>query len=222
MPTRRKKSDRSERFKEHGYWDHPDPALTIRQMLARDPRLLASFNEAYEEEDGAPGLLTAWAAREGAPAPVVRAIRRAYQALERSARDPRFDGVEVASGRGPDLGSKVTWNCALFAYRRDGWIHYSVSGDGSAPNPTRLPLTCDEVYEVVAGDPYAAIDSAPEIVAECLATSTPTRADIERALDVVRWDTQVSSEFYDFTELTRGIRSDVLTALLERYGLVKT
>ncbi len=222
MPKRRKKSDRSERFLEHGYWDHPDPALTIRQLLARDTRLLASFNDTYEEEDGKPGLLAEWAEREGAPTAVRRAIRRGYDALAKARLDARFDGVLVAGGSGPDMEGVGTWNSSLVAYRRDGWIHYEVRGDGSAPNPTRLPLTRDQVYEVVAGDPYSAVDGAPDIVAECLTTNTPRRADIESALDHARWDTGVWSDFYDFSEIEKGIREGVLEALLERFGLLET
>lgn len=214
MP-RRTRTARRERLLEHGYWDHVDPAVTLKQMLARHPQRLARFAAAYDEEDGDPGLLLRWAELEGVPTPLMRVIRRAYAGTT----EPLFDGVEVATGSGPDLGGMITWGCVLVAYRREGWIHYRVRGDGIAPKPTRMPLPIDDVFSVVAGDPYAVLDHAPDVVAACLTTSTPTRRDLAETVDRVHWTTHVASPFYDFTQLTEGIRDGVLQALLERFGL---
>lgn len=218
MTKSRKSAVPTEHFLAHGYWDHPDPAVTIRELLAKHPRLLAGFGEAYEEEDGSPGLIAEWAESEGAPPEVRDLIARAYASED----GEYFDAVQVASGGGPDGGGMITWECRLYAYRRDGWIHYHTHGDGSAPKPTRMPLTIDEVYEVVAGgDMLSVIDYAPDAIAELLGSEAPSRGEIEAAVDRKRWSAAVSSEFYDFSKLEEDMRRMVLSSLLARYGLDK-
>lgn len=197
----------------HGYWNHPDPAETIRSMLRASPRLLASFDETYEEEDGEPGLLGSWAEAEGAPPEVRKLVKLSYDGSTLGI----FDAVEVAQASGPDLGGHADSANTLYAYRRDGWIHYFVDEDGDPPGPTRMPLPLDEAYEIVAGAPYAIVDHAPEIVRGYLTSESPTRVELERLVRSISWRTVVHSRFYDFSDSEPELEASVLEAVLSHF-----
>lgn len=215
-----KRRVRKPKLMKYGYWNYPDPTLTIAELLKNRPSDLAAFNAALEEDlNGSWDAVQGWGTQKDLPIEVRRLVRKVADA---NSEAEHFDEVEVATGIGADMGGMCS-GCAstLTARRRNGLIIFGGSSDlpFEAPEPSTAPLALEDVFDIVAGDFAELLSISPETIQSCLDSGTPSREDVEEALEPEAWCPSVFSDFYDFTarlsELEDGVREEVLT----RYGL---